>query len=278
MSDSLRDQELQPLGGPPSLGPYLRSVWERRQYAIALPMADLKAAHMNTVLGNLWHLLNPLLSIGVYYLVFGVLLSVDRGVDNFIAFLAVGIFSYRFTQSSIQRGSSSITRNSGLIRSIYFPRALLPISDVVEQVLLLAPSVVVMFLIAVLTGESPLLTWLLIPMIFALQALFNLGGAFIAARISDLIEDFQNLIPFVFRLLFYASGVIFSVEAYVTDPGLQWLFVGNPLYCFITMARWAVLGLPLQANVVVSACIWTAALLVLGFFFFKSGEPRYGRG
>ncbi len=270
--------ELMRLGGAPGLLAYLRDLWARREYAIAVPVADLKATHMDTLLGNLWHILNPLMMIGVYYLIFGVLLNTDRGVDNFIAFLSIGIFGFRFTQSSIQQGSGSITGNSGLIRSIYFPRAILPISEVVEQILLLIPSIAVMLIIAMLSGQPPLLTWLLLPVIYAVQALFNLGGAFAAARISDMFHDFQNVLPYLFRILFYGSGVLFSVQDVVSNPRFLALFYANPIYAFLTLARYAVLAEPLPQAVIISAIAWSVALLVVGFLFFRAGEPRYGRG
>jgi teichoic acid transport system permease protein len=241
-------------------------------------MADLRAAHMNTLLGNLWHVVNPLLLIGVYFVIFGVLLQTDRGVDNYIAYLAIGVFSFRFTQNSIQQGAGSIVGNSGLIRSMYFPRAILPIAEVVEQVLLLVPSVAVVLLIAILSGQPPLWTWLLLPFIFAVQTLFNLGGAFIAARVSDAFHDFRNVLPYFFRILFYGSAVLFSVDRFVTDPALLKVFYANPIYAYITLARYAILSEPLPWQVVVSALIWAVVLLVVGLLYFRAGEPRYGRG
>jgi teichoic acid transport system permease protein len=270
--------ELAEFGAIPSVPEYLRELWRRREYAVAVPMGDLRAMHMNTVLGNLWHLINPLLMVGVYYLVFGLILDTTRGIDNFITFLAVGIFTFRFTQNSIQRGASTIVANDGLIRSIYFPRAILPLATVVEQVVLLGPVFVVTFVILLLTGESPSVTWLLLPIVYALQSLFNLGGAFVAARITDSFKDFQNVVPFVFRIIFYLSGVLYSVEAFIDDPTLLRLFELNPAFCFVTMARWTVLDTPLPLGALVSAIIWSLALLVGGFLFFRAAEPRYGRG
>lgn len=266
------------LGGAPSAIDYLRDVWNRREYAIEVPLSSVRAAHMNTLLGNLWHVINPLLLVGVYYLVFGVIIGTDRGIDNFLAFLAIGVFTFRFTQNAVQNCAGSIVGNDGLIRSIYFPRAILPLSVVVEQLLVLAPAVVVLLIITVLTGQPPMLSWLVIPAVFLLQAAFSLGAGFIAARVTDTFRDFQNLLPFVFRILFYLSGVLYSVDRYVESESLRRLFHANPMFAFITLARWALLGEPLPGSVLLSAVAWTAVLLTGGFLFFKAAEARYGRG
>lgn len=256
---------------------YLKDVWNRREYAIEVPRGNLRAAHMNTLLGNVWHVLNPLMLIGVYYLIFGVLFPQD--VENYIAFLTIGVFTFRFTQNSVQQGAGSIVGNANLIRSIYFPRAILPISVVVEQVLLLVPSVVVALLITLLTGAPPRWTWVLLPLVYVVQTLFNLGAAFVAARITDTFRDFQNVLPYLFRILFYLSGVLFSVEAIADEyPIALTLSYWNPAYVFVTLARGAILGSGVPGEVYLSASIWTAVALVGGFFFFRAAESTYGRG
>jgi teichoic acid transport system permease protein len=258
---------------------YLSELWARREYAIEVPRSNLRAKHMNTLLGNLWHVLNPMLLIGVYYVVFGLIVHrVAEGVDHYISFLAVGVFTYRYTQASVQQGANSITGNEGLIRSIYFPRAILPIATVVEQLLLLVPVVVLVLLITVLTGEGPGFHWLLVPVVFAFQTLFNLGASFFAARISDTFRDFQNVLPHLFRVLFYLSGVLFSVDRWVSNPTILQLFALNPAYAYVSAARYAFLGTPVSSTIWISGAAWAVIALVAGFFYFYAAEPRYGRG
>ena len=271
---------LRDLGAAEKTSGYLKDLWARRQYAVEVPLGNLRAAHMNTLLGNIWHVLNPLLLVGVYYLVFGVLLPrVAEGTENYIAFLTIGVFVFRFTQSSVQQAAGSIVGNENLIRSIHFPRALLPISVVVEQVMLLIPSIAVTLIIVLLTGEQPHWGWLWLPLVFMFQALFNLGAGFIAARITDTFRDFQNVLPYVFRILFYVSGVLFSVEAIAPDhPWALELSYWNPAYAYITLARGAILDSPVPGEVVVSGTLWALVTLVVGFYFFRSAESTYGRG
>ena len=114
--------------------------------------------------------------------------------------------------------------------------------------------------------------------IVALQFVFSLGAAMVAARMATHFIDTIQILPFVFRLILYSSGVIFSVDAYVESGGLaELLFKANPVYCFITLSRWSVIGGQFPSDLLVSATIWAAVTLVAGFFWFRAAEERYAR-
>ena len=241
------------------------------------PLGELRARHMDTVFGNFWHLLNPILAISVYFLIFGVILKIDRGVDNYIAFLTVGVFVYRFMQAVINRGGLSIVKNQELIRSIHFPRAILPISNMITESLAFAPALLVTYAVLLLSGESPQPTWVLPILIFPLEAAFALGGAMIIARISTSFRDIEQILPFVFRLLFYASGILFAVDSFVDEGPALLLFYLNPFYAFVTINRAAVVGWSVPGLVVATALLSPVLVLGSGFLFFRSGEGSYAR-
>lgn len=273
--------DLELLSTTPNLRAYVRSLWERREFALAMSAGEIRAKHANTVLGSLWLVLNPLLLIGVYWLIFGVLLGTDRGVENFVGFLTVGIFIFHFSQRSIIGGANSIGNNLGLIRSLQFPRALLPVSTVIREALMLRSAAIVMVAIVLITGEGISWTWAIVPVVVTLQFLFNLGGALLVARVADRIRDIANVLPFLFRLAFYVSGVLFLVDRFVTDPRLKSLFVINPFYSFVSLPREYMLTTIDHANVGwmwVSVLSWTVVSLTLGLIVFRAGEKSYGRG
>jgi teichoic acid transport system permease protein len=231
---------------------------------------------MHTMFGNFWNLLNPVLSIGVYYLVFGLLLGVTRGVEYFIPFLAIGVFVYQYTQRSTTQAARSLVANQGLLRSISFPRAMLPITTVLTETLAFIPGIVVFYTVAVLAGVPISPKWLLVLPLAVLQLFFNVGAAFVIARLNHSFRDIENLLPFLFRLLFYGSGVIFYVGAYLDDPGLRWVFIANPLFCFLALYRWAVLDMPAVWTEMASLGVWTIALVIGGLWWFRRAEASYG--
>lgn len=276
--DPLLEGELHELGNRLPLGSYLREVWRRRDFAVVVPLADLRARHMNTVFGQLWHLLNPMLLVGVYFLIFGVILRTDRGVEHFLAFLTVGTLMFQFTQRSAIDGAKTIASNEGLLRSIQFPRVLLPLSALVFQAASFLPAVLVILAVMLVSGVTPALAWLFLVPVLLLQMAFNFGVILVVSRLADRFRDIQQLLPFFFRILMYLSGILFSVDHYVRSELGQKLFVVNPMYSFITLARGALLGTNVQASMWLSVFVWSCAMLVGGFVFFRAAEQRYGRG
>src|SRR5579875_1476239 len=107
---------------------YTQRLWFRRWFVAAYASASNAVGYEGNFLGQAWQLLTPLLNILVYYLIFGLLLHTNRGVQNYIAFLSVGVFVFSFMQTSLISGSKSITGNIGLVRALQFPRAVLPVS------------------------------------------------------------------------------------------------------------------------------------------------------
>lgn len=258
---------------------YLRGIWDRRHYITYVSKSALRARQINSVLGNLWHLLNPLLSIGVFYLFFGLVLDTTRGVDNFLGYLSIGIFVYSYSQKCATTGAKSLVKYRGLMNLISFPRATLPITTTTTEALATIPPFLVMFLVALLTGESPALSWLLIVPFFVVQTAFNAGLAMITARLVSHLADVQQILPFIFRLGFYFSGVLFNVNAYVEGKSYELVFRLNPLYCFLEIYRGAILGgTSIDWTLVAIATAWSFGLLVVGFWWFRRAEDTYGEG
>ncbi|MDC3331885.1 ABC transporter permease [Ilumatobacter sp.] len=260
------------------LGPYLRDVWSRWSYVKHVAINELRSRQATSVLGSLWHLLNPVLTIGVYYLVFGLIIKSDRGVDNFLLFLTIGLFVFQLGQKSTTDGARSVIANKGLIKAVQFPRVILPLTSTYTEVLAAIPTFAVAYVVALASGVGPTWRWLMLPPLLALMTVFNAGTAMIAARLTTHFADTTQILPFVFRLLLYVSGVIFSVDAYVDDSAvLNTLFTLNPYYCFITLARWSIMAGNLQTDLLVSAVVMSVVFFVAGFAWFRSAEEMYAR-
>ena len=259
-------------------GPYVGELFRRRSYAWYVAVTELRKRQMSSTLGNLWHLLNPVLQVLVYWLIFGLLLGggIRRGIENYILFLAVGIFMFTDVQRATTAGANSLPNNRSLIRSLHFPRALVPITAVLSEFMATVPSLLVILATAIGTGADPRWTWVLLPLVFVAQFVFDLGAGLVAARLAAAFVDVQQILPFVFRLGMYLSGVIFAVEVFAT-PAQQRLFALNPIYCFIEIGRWTVLGGSFNGTWLLSATIWTLVLPVAGLWWFQRAEETYSR-
>lgn len=257
---------------------YLKSVWERRDYIRYAAQASLRQQHFGSLLGNVWHLLNPVLSILIYYLLFGIILETTRGAENFFSFLTVGTFTFEWTRKSMTTHITSISANESLIRALQFPRIILPLTSLYEEFLLFLPTVVLSIVVGLSMGDdvfSP--TFALLPVLLLLQVMFLLGVGLIVARLGDIADDVNRLLPYFLRLVFYVSGVMWSVDSFIESERIKALFLFNPFYVFVEISRIVLLGYEYQSDLMLSAIAWSVGSTVLGYHMFRRGEPKFGR-
>ncbi|MFP4634629.1 MAG: ABC transporter permease [Nitriliruptoraceae bacterium] len=276
---------LRRVGAKLPLREYLRELWRRREFAITVPLGELRAQNQDTTLGQLWNLINPLLLIAIYYFIFGLVLDVEgrRGVDDYLPFLIVGVITFNYTRSSMQSGARMIVKNRRLVQSINFPRAILPISSIVAETISHLYALPVMMVLLLLTnlGSSeviPTWRWLLVIPIVAVQALFNLGLAMVVGRLSFHFRDVQNFMPYALRLWFYMSGVLIPITADVIDNDtIRFILQLNPAWSIIEIMRDALLYQTTAGWKWGLALGWTVVLLIGGFIYFRRAENEYGR-
>lgn len=272
--------DLSPIGVRPRFGEYLRQLWERRHFIWYDSRQRAANQESRSLLGNGWLILRPMLDAAFYWLIFGVLIGADRGVENFPAFVVIGILMFRSTAGSLTSGTGSMRAGRSMIRAFSFPRAAIPISNVLQSGLTAAITTASMCVAIILIPPHalPQATWPLIIPIFLLHMAMNLGITFITARVGFHLPDMANIMSVFSRILMYTSGVIFPIERFIKDPTVREIITLNPLYRVIDMARTVLIAgeVPeLESWLILLA--WIAVLVVGGFLFFWRGEESYGR-
>lgn len=260
---------------------YLKDSWDRRLFIHTYARAQVAASNNQSALGMWWVVLNPALNAFVYWLVFGLILGNADTVPNYIAYLVIGIFVIEWSTQAMGMGSVAITGNIGLVRALQFPKAVLPIATVHREALEHVVSMSVMLLIVLVTGEFPTITWLLLPLLVAMQYLFNLSLAFSFARIGSAVSDFKNIVPFIARVWLFLSGVFYDISQ-VTQGLPRWmafLMEVNPGHVFISLYRAAMLpeDHPVGASMWMLGIFWTVVPLLIAVPFFWRGEATYGK-
>jgi teichoic acid transport system permease protein len=241
LADLAVQHGLRPAAERPAIGRYLVSLWQRRHFIMAFATARNIAMYTEARLGQLWQVLTPLLNAGVYFLIFGLLLKINRGVPNYLAFLVTGVFVFNFTQRSFISTSSVITESLNLIRALRFPRAALPLAYVMIELEQMLLSVVVLAVIVVATGEPITWYWLLAIPALLLQTIFNVGVGLAVARLGSNVNDFSQLLPFLMRTWLYVSGVLFQISTLAVGHIYVALLQINPAAIYITLVRQAML-------------------------------------
>src|SRR5215469_10958827 len=237
LADYAVEHGLRPSAERPSIPTYLRQLWRRVHCILAFATARNIALYTEAKLGQLWQVLTPLLNAGVYWLIFGELLHISRGIPNYLGFVVTGVFVFNFTQRAFISTSNVMTQNLDLIRALQFPRAALPIGYVVIELQQMLLSVVVLVPILLATGEPLTWHWLLLIPALALQMIFNTGCGLAVARLGSQVNDVSQLLPFLTRTWLYVSGVIFSISNLNASGWVKSLLQINPAALYITLTR-----------------------------------------
>ena len=278
---------LKRIGSRPRFSAYMSEAWSRRSFAWAFSAYTSEALHARTRLGKWWIVLMPTFIAAIYGLIFGIILG-PTSPENFIAFLLPGVFLFSFMSGTLLSGASSVTGNEGLVRSLSFPKILLPISSVLQQLIILRAQLSLLVLTLLLAAvdwrtlkfENPITAeWLLFPLVVVLMIMFSSGIAMIASRLTAQFRDVGKLVPIFVRVAFYVSGVFYSLDkAFAHMPGLLAVFELNPFYDFIQLSRGLlVAGYEPTEKLWVLCILWAIVTPVIGMIFFWQAEEVYGR-
>ena len=265
------------VGARPRFWSYLKQTWQRRDFIATMAEYRLRATVESSRLGVIWLVLQPAINAAIYGAIFGLLQS-NRG-EHFAERVVIGVFLFQFFSACLSKGSKSITGNQSLVQSLAFPRLTLPLAETIQHFLAMLPSMALLAVFLPVMGWMPTWRWLLMIPILALFALFNAGVTMIAARLTVHVRDLTQLLPFVSRILFYTSGVLFNVDKiFEAMPQVKELFDFHPIYQVLQLARNVLIGAELTSNLYwVWFAIWAVVTFVVGLLFFWAAEERYGR-
>ncbi len=259
--------------GLPPLRPYLRELWRRRQFAFELARTNLRGQHFNTVLGQLWLVLNPLILALVYFVLVTIVRGGSRG-SEFFAHLMLGLFAFRFVRTSIRQGARSVVGGGRLILNIAFPRTLLPLASVLTALLGFLPTLLVYAVMHGIAGLAvgPHLLWA-IP-IFALLLVFATGASMLVAAIQVYFRDLTSFLTYVLRIWLFASPILYY--AHEVPERYEPILTLNPLYPLLTSLSDVVNA---GQNPSASLMAWAAAsafgAFALGAYCFISREREF---
>jgi teichoic acid transport system permease protein len=259
--------------GLPPLGAYVRELWRRRDFAREMAKTSLQSQHFNTIFGQLWLVLNPLLLACVYFILVDILRG-GASRPGFFAHLLAGIFAYHLVSDAVRQAVKSVTGGGRLILNTAFPRALLPLSSVITAFMRFLPCVFIyvpVHLISRLPIDTSLL-WVF-PLI-ALLLILASGMAMLVAAGQVYFRDLKNFLPYVLRVWLYASPVLYFASEVPSkyEPILKI----NPLGGLLT--AWSDVinqGVAPSGESLLLACGWAFAIFVAGALFFISREREF---
>lgn len=197
--------------------------------------ADLKSEASRTYIGILWWILDPLMQMGIFYLVFGVGLRGTGRTENFVQFLLIGIIIWRWFATSVNFSSGAILQNRNLVLRLDIDKWVFPATLIAGNAFkfLIAFAVLVIFLMY--SGMPLTWSYLQIPAVLAVQFVLICGVAFTLAALVPLLPDLRNVISHILMLMFFLSGIFYDVDE--MPAKFQWVFDLNPMVHVIQANR-----------------------------------------
>jgi teichoic acid transport system permease protein len=261
--------------GLPPLGRYLTELWRRRAFVRELARAELKAQNYQTVFGQVWLILNPLLNAAVYYLLVTII-SPGHRPQNYIVHLLAGIFAYStFFSGAVTQAAGSVAGGGKLILNTAFPRLLLPLTQVVIAFFRFLPTLAVLAVVDLIYNAANISWTLLLTVpVFVLLALFTSGLSFICATLQVYNTDFKNLLPYLIRLGLYLTPILWFADASNGVKGHIARY--NPLSPLFELWSDAIVrGVVSPWETWLKAVAYSLVLFVVGFVVYVSRERDY---
>lgn len=194
---------------------------------------EIRGKYKGSFLGVLWSFVNPLLSVLVYAIVFPLVLKNTQ--DHYVTFLIIGIIPWTFFTSAVSQGTTTVFVNGGIIKKVYFPREILPLSVVTSSLINFIISCLIIFIFLIISGIGLSLYVLLLPIIMLIQYILLLGIVFITSSIDVYIRDAEYIINFFINMLFYATPIIYSADLF--PKSVAWVLNLNPMAVLINSYR-----------------------------------------
>lgn len=244
----------------------IKEIYAYREMINSLVRRDLKGRYKGSVLGFFWTFLNPLLQLGVYTLVFSIILKND--IEDYYLYLFVALIPWIFFSVSVSGGASCIRAQQDLIKKIYFPREVLPIAFVTSQFVNMILSFVVVAVVVLLSGRSlkllPLLCMLLVMFV---EYMLALGMALIVSAATVYIRDLEYLLGIITMAWQFMTPIMYSIE--MVPEELIPIFMLNPMTPVILAYRDILYyGKVPQLRTLMHAVGFGILLIILGFFSF----------
>ena len=233
---------------------------------------DIRGKYKASFLGVLWSFINPLLQVLVYAIVFPYIMRVQT--DNYLIFLICGIIPWTWFTNALTNGTTCITNNANLIKKVYFPREILPISIVTSGLINFLISCLIIILFVVFGGVG--LSWHLVflPLVVIVQYVFSLALVFLLSAFNVYVKDVEYMVVFLLNLFFYATPILYSTEMF--SGWFMWIFKLNPLAHIIGAYRdiFYVHQIPQMLSLLM-LLVGGLILLVLCVLVFKKLEKRF---
>ncbi len=249
-----------------------KGLYEYRELLKTSIKKDIRGKYKSSILGVIWSFLNPLLQLAVYAIVFPLIMK--SNIPNYTVFVCCGLIPWTFFSTAISRTSFVMIENANIIKKVYFPREILPISIVTSEMVnfIISTVIILAFVMAYGIGFS----WYIVfyPVILIIQYILLIGISLLVSSITVYIRDLQHFIGILLQLLFYATPIVYGLD--IIPESFRWILKINPMsyiidgyrsiFYYQKMPDFVGLGIVLAISVI---------LCIIGYLVFNKLQKRF---
>ncbi len=257
----------------------MTSIFEYRGLIWNFIKRDISQKYAGSLLGLYWSVINPIITLIVYILVFGVFLKVrlpgNSDIWDFALYFAAGFLPWTAFQDSVMRSARSIIDNKNYIKKVPFPSEIFPIYVTLSEGMNLLISLVIFFILFLILKGVPTIYILLLPFAIILQIMVTLSLAFFLSSGAVYFRDIPQMLGAVFMIWFWATPIAYTVNLIPAD--LQWIVTLNPAYYMLEIYRDALFyGKIPDMSVLIPFMFFSSVLLIVSVLFFRKTKRGFG--
>ena len=214
---------------------FFKELYNYRELLKTNVKKEIRGRYKNSFLGVLWSFLNPLLQIAVYAIVFPLILKNTQ--PNYVVFLCAGLIPWTFFSTAINRSAFTLIENGNLLKKVYFPRVILPISAMCSGIINFFISCLIILVFCVIWQVG--ISWhiVFVPLIAVIQGLLALGLGMALGAMDAYFQDLEYIVNFIVQLLFYGTPVVYELSQFSSQSFLSFMIRLNPMTTIMNSYR-----------------------------------------
>lgn len=248
----------------------LKELWKYKELIWAFSLRDIRVKYFQTILGPLWLILTPIITVGVMSFVFGLMVKIPSDNLPYLLFYLLSIIPWQTFVALLNQTTSCLESHAGLLSKIYFPRAVIGLSYVVNCTIDFSVGFILIVLFLIFFKVFTFKIFLIAPLLLLIQMSFGLGIGLLLAPLNAQYRDIKHVLPFFIQLFYFACPVMYSVT--LAPAWSKWFYEINPIAIVITTYRSIFNGTPLNLDAILIAMILSGVTLFAGLNSFLKKE------
>jgi lipopolysaccharide transport system permease protein len=247
-----------------------RELWEYCDLFFFIVWRDIKALYAQTILGFSWAILQPLIQIVIFTVIFGKVANLDTGGIPYFLFTSVAVIPWTYMSQSMSQSSQSLIKDKNMLGKVYFPRLIFPISPVLARLVDFGISILILLIVVIYYRVLPTWQILLLPLFILMMIAIPAGIGMWLSALAIRFRDVRHAMPFILRMLVYTAPIVYSASS--IPEIYRFLYSLNPIVGVIEGFRACILGTQFPWLFILPGMLTSLALLLSGAYYFKRME------